>query len=143
MQKQSFFCAIALAALSVLVLSGCCHVQLYTEEAPAASAGNGYQVCASGTVRNSGYYLFNKYPLYTGHPDHPNRKDYHTFCDDITPEVNSAILLNAMRKQYKAETLTDVEHVETAWGYFSLWLVWRKSITTSAVGLKKAKNTRK
>ncbi len=126
--------------LVLFSLAGCCHVQIFTEPAVGNAADSGYQVVADGTVQNSGYYLFNKYPLYTGHPDHPNRKDYHTFCDDIRPEVNSAILLSAMKKQYKAEKLSNVEHFENSFGYFSLWLVWRKSIITTANGVKKLKN---
>ena len=126
--------------LCAAVLSGCCHAQVFTEPVPAdTKAPAGKQAVAYGSARNNGYYLFNKYPLYTGHTYNPNRKDYHTFHDDIKPQVNAAMLLRTMKQQYKAEELADVEHWETNYGYFSLWIIWRKTITTTAIGVKSIK----
>ena len=134
----------AIITIAALLAGGCCHVQVWTEPlTPAAQPVPGsMQPVAYGRAMNSGYYLFNTWPIYTGHPAYPNRKDYHTFNDDIRPSVNADILLNAMRKQYKAEQLTEVEHRESSWGYFSLWILWRKTIITSATGVKKTPETK-
>ena len=131
-------------AAAVVLLTGCSHVQVSTTPFDANTpAQNGYQPTAYGTARNSGYYLFNIFPLHTGHPEHPNRKDYHAFHDDIRPGVNANILQSEMRRLYKVDKLVNVEHSESSWGYFSLWLVWRKTITTTAVGVKNVSDSKK
>ena len=133
------FYQIAAFAAAAIILNGCCHVQVHTEPVttPDNPVPSEYQVVSYGKVNNSGYYLFNVLPIYTGHPGHPNRKDYRAFNDDIRPQVNAAILMSEMQRLYKAEKLADVEHQESSWGYFSLWILWRKNITTTAVGVKK------
>lgn len=129
---------LCLFAVSIAVFTaGCNHVQVATQPFPAnAKEQNGFKPLAYGTARNCGYYLFNVIPLHTGHPRHPNRKQYHAFHDDIRPAVNANILQNEMRRLYKADQLVNVKHTESSWGYFSLWLVWRKAITTTAIGVK-------
>ncbi|MBE6368197.1 MAG: hypothetical protein E7052_09875 [Lentisphaerae bacterium] len=123
------------------LLSGCCHAEVFTEpcleKRPAADA-DGMVPVGSGRAYNSGYYLFNVWPLYTGHPGNYNRKDYHSFQDDIQPSRNASMLLRELQKKYKAEKLSDIEHTESSWGYFSLWIVWRKTICTSATGMRSA-----
>ena len=135
------FSVMFLAVLAAIIFNGCCHSQVFTEKLSAATpAPAGKQAVAYGRAQNSGYYLFNVLPIYTGHPYHPNRKDYRAWHDDIKPEVNAGTLLYSMKSLYDAEELADVEHQESSWGYFSLWILWRKTITTTAVGLKTIKN---
>ena len=119
------------------ILSGCCHSEVFTDPVKVQKAERGELVpAATGTARNFGYYLFNTWPIYTGHAGKYNRHDYHTFHDDITPERNSAMLLDAMKKLYGVQELAEVEHSQSSFGFFSLWIIWRKNITTTAVGLK-------
>lgn len=133
--------ALLIAGTAAIVLSACSHSQVFTEPLDANTpAPAGMQAVAYGRAQNSGYYLFNVLPLHTGHPYHPNRKDYRAWHDDIKPEVNAGTLLYSMKSLYDAEELADVEHQESSWGYFSLWILWRKTITTTAVGLKTIKN---
>ena len=121
----------------IIVLSGCCHSEVFTTPIPQQQKQPGELVpAASGTARNCGYYLFNTWPLYTGHPDKYNRHDYHTFHDDITPERNTAMLMDAMKRLYGVDKLANIEHSQSSWGFFSLWIIWRKNISTTAVGLK-------
>ena len=132
--------ALLSAGAAAVMLSACSHSQVFTEPLQANTpAPAGMQAVAYGRAQNSGSYLFNMIPLHTGHPYHPNRKDYRAWNDDITPEVNAGMLLNSMKRLYDAEKLTDVEHRESSWGYFSLWIIWRKTISTTATGLKKLK----
>lgn len=142
MKKSMFHQAAAglLVLLAAGMFCGCCHTEVATDPIIANKASVGMTVpVASGTARNSGYYLFNIWPIYTGHPEKYNRHDYHAFYDDIKPEVNSAMLLNAMRKLYGAEKLVQVEHTQGEVGFFSLWIVWRRYITTTAIGMKTLK----
>ena len=129
--------ALLIAGTAAIVLSACSHSQVFTEPLDANTpAPAGMQAVAYGRAQNSGYYLFNVLPLHTGHPYHPNRKDYRAWHDDVNPEVNAGMLLYSMKQLYGAEQLADVEHQESSWGYFSLWIVWRKTIYTTATGLK-------
>lgn len=131
---------IAVCVIAVLS-AGCSHSQVFTEPLPADTpAPQGMQAVAYGRAQNCGYYLFNRWPLHTGHPYHPNRKDYRAWHDDVNPEVNAGMLLYSMKQLYDAEKLVNIEHQESSWGYFSLWIVWRKNISTTAVGLKPIKN---
>ena len=137
----SEFSVFFVVCLAVVLSAGCCHSQVFTEPLPADTpAPRGMQAVAYGRAQNSGYYLFNLWPLHTGHPYHPNRKDYRSWHNDITPEVNEGTLLASMKLLYEADRLINVEHQESAWGYFSLWIVWRKTVSTTAVALKPIKN---
>ena len=139
MKNKIQYILILAAAGITMFLSGCCNAVVYTREADAQMQErrvDNLQPIATGEASNSGYYLFNTWPIYTGNPEQYNRKDYHSFFDDINKGRNSSLLLNAMQRQYKVERLHDVEHQETSSGYFSLWIVWRKNIRTTALGLK-------
>lgn len=142
--KTFFNLAAVLSASAILFgISGCSHAQVWTEPISDAAIVDGMQPAAFGSASNSGYYLFNIWPLHTGHPGHPNRKDYHAFCDDIRPGRNLSMLQYELQRQYKVEKLVNVEHQESSWGYFSLWLVWRKTIRTTAIGLRSVKKQKK
>ena len=135
---------IAILLSTGAVLSGCCHAETFVEKIPTnIPPRNGMQPVAVGKAYNSGYYLFNTWPIYTGDPVKFDSKDYHSFHDDIRPDRNANMLLRSMQKRFKAEKLVDVEHSTSSWGYFSLWIIWRKTISTSAVGVKHIKADKK
>ena len=138
--KSAIFAAAAWCGWSVAMLTGCCHAE-YTlcpapEEIPAPA---GYRAAVTGSAVNSGYYLFDRWALYAGNMNRPNSSAYTAFRDNVRPDRNTEMLQNAMRRHYHVEKLEQVEHQEQSWGYFSLWLVWRRSITTTAVGLERLK----
>ena len=136
MKPTAVFSA-AWTALTVVTLAGCCHAEYTLRPVPeGVPAPEGYKVVAAGTARNSGYYLFNRWALYSGHPLYPNTGDYRAFRDDIRPDRNAQMLLTAMRRHCGAEKLEHAEHQEQSWGYFSLFLVWRRTIVTTAVGVR-------
>ncbi len=130
----------AAAAILAAALAGCCSAEYSIDPVPDGTiTPAGYQAVATGTAYNSGYYLFNTWALSAGHTGRPNTHDYRSFRDNVRPDRNSDMLLEGMRRLYKADRLADVRHTESAWGYFSLWIVWRRTIATSAIGLKKVK----
>ena len=141
MKKLNFLIIAAVFASFAALLGGCCHAEVfleaYPQKAPASTEPGTMVPAVTGRAYNSGYYLFNIWPIYTGHPEHYNRKDYHSFWDDIRPSRNATMLLQAMQKKYKVEKLTEVEHSESSWGCFSLWIIWRKTITTTAIGMRR------
>ena len=139
MKNKIQYILILAAAGITMFLSGCCNAVVYTREADAQMQErrvDNLQPIATGEASNSGYYLFNTWPIYTGNTARYNRKDYHSFYDDITPGRNSSMLLNDMQKKFNVKQLAEVEHQESSWGWFSLWIVWRKNIRTTAIGLR-------
>ena len=117
---------------------GCCSADYELEAVPEhAAVSPGYQAVAFGRAENRGYYLFDRWALYAGDTRWPNRHEYTAFRDNVRPDRNAEMLLSAMRRHGRAEKLERVEHQERSWGYFSLWLVWRRTITTTAVGVRK------
>lgn len=127
----------AAAACSGMILAGCCHAEYTLRRAPDdVPAPEGGRVVVTGSARNSGYYLFNCWALYAGNCLRPNTGDYRSFRDNVRPDRNAQMLLTAMRRHYGADQLVHTEHQEQSWGYFSLWLVWRRTIVTTAVGVR-------
>ena len=125
-------------ALCGAILGGCCSADYELEPVPENTAAPaGYRAVAAGSASNRGYYLFNRWALYAGNTRRPNSHDYTSFRDNVRPDRNAEMLLAAMRRHCRAEKLERVEHQEHSWGYFSLWLVWRRTITTTAVGVRR------
>ena len=134
MKNKFRYILFSAAAAAAAILSGCCHAEVVLRPAPPEVSSQrieNMQPVVMGEAVNRGYYLFNTWPIYTGDPLKYNRKDYHSFFNDITKGRNSSMLLGAMQRGYQ------IEHSESSWGYFSLWIIWRKTIVTKAVGLKK------
>ena len=131
---------------AVVFLNGCCHAQVTTAPAGAPLKDqviDNMSPVAIGQASSSGYYLFNTFPLYTGNPEKYNRKDYHSLRDDLNFNTTTTILLKEMRRKYGAEELIEVVNTESSWGWFSLWIVWRRVVTTQAIGVKTVTPERK
>ena len=129
--------SILLAVWLLTIVSGCSHTEVFIEPLPPDTAAiDNQQPVAAGTAYNSGYYLFNTWPIYTGNPNKPNRKDYRSFHDDIRPDRMSTLLILSMQHKYKVDKMINIEHEQSSWGWFSLWIVWRKTIRTSGIGVK-------
>ncbi|MPN51416.1 hypothetical protein SDC9_199061 [bioreactor metagenome] len=127
---------LAMAAAAML-LGGCCSAEYALDPAPeGTTVAEGYRAVAVGTATNSGYYLFNLWPIVSGHSGRPNAHDYRFFRNNITPARNAEMLQEGMNKVYRAEKLEQVESRVQCWGYFSLWLVWRRTISTTAIGVR-------
>ena len=127
------------AVFMAAMLSGCCHATVSArtlDKEMQSKRIDNLQPIAYGEASNTGYYLFNTWPIYTGDPTEYNRKEYHSLYDDIKPGRNASMLLNAMQKKFNVKQLAQIEHHESSWGWFSLWIVWRKNIRTTAIGLR-------
>ncbi len=139
MKKILSVVAVVFLLVALVLTNGCCHTQVFTEPAFASlkkQTLDNQQPVAVGRATSTGYYLFNTWPLYTGNPENYNRKDYHSFYDDLNFTTTSSVLLKEMRRRYGAEKLVNVSNSESSWGWFSLWIVWRRVVTTNAVGVK-------
>lgn len=137
MKKHIFLTALA---LSGLFFSGCATSTVkFTPPLPEQTAAAPENIEVVGNVKGSnwGLFLFNcKYlPLASGNYRRPDTKDYHLCSNWIKPGYMREMLLTRAKKE-GADHLRDVEIQQDSTGYFSLFIVWRRDISGSAVAAK-------
>ncbi|MCL1920690.1 MAG: hypothetical protein FWG50_06370, partial [Kiritimatiellaeota bacterium] len=111
--------------------TGCATVQTARNFGGMAVDG-GNRPIATVVAENYGYYLFGTIPLISGTPTHPNATSCRLFEETVTLQNNLAMVSQAVKAE-KGSQLANVKTTEEWTGAFSLWLVWRKIIFTSAV----------
>ena len=126
---------VALAA-PILITAGC-NTSVVTMLPPAEgqTSSSGERVVANLEGSNWGIFLFYYIPLWSGNPNRPNRRDYVT-CRNRIENKYTDMMLKGWAKQLKAE-VEDVEITESSTGFFSLWILWRRSQHATAVAVKK------
>ena len=103
--------------------------------AEGQTSSSGERVVANLEGSNWGIFLFYYIPLWSGNPNRPNRRDYVT-CRNRIENKYTDMMLKGWAKQLKAE-VEDVEITESSTGFFSLWILWRRSQHATAVAVKK------
>lgn len=126
-----------LAALVILGLAGC-NTSTVTMLPPAEgqTSSSGAKVAANLEAENWGIFLFYGIPLWSGHAGSPNRREYVIFGNRVK-EKYMDMMLRQWAKQMKAETIEDLEVRESSTGLFSLWILWRRNISATAVAVEK------
>ena len=126
-----------LAALVILGLAGC-NTSTVTMLPPAEgqTASSGAKAAANLEGENWGIFLFYWIPLWSGHPGSPNRREYVVFGNRVKGKYMD-MMLRQRAKQMKAETIEDLKVRESSTGVFSLWILWRRSISATAVAVEK------
>lgn len=81
---------------------------------------------------NRGLYLFYGIPLWSGKPNRPNKRDFDTFQHHLR-DCDMIELLDRRRDFLGAETLEDVQIRHSSSGWWSLWILWHRSSSGSAV----------
>ena len=131
-------------AAAVLLTGGC--VRTSTLEWTPAQAGDvsssGKEVAYHLKARNCGLYLFNFIPIWSGKVSRPNRKDYELW-EDMVNEWDMRRLLDRKLEQLGASHVEDVKMSSYSSGAWTLWIFWKKSMTASAVAIKKAPEPKK
>lgn len=102
-------------------------------EGQTSSAGS--RVVANLEGSNWGLFLFYYIPLWSGNPNRPNRRDYITFRNRIENKYTAG-MLRGWAGQMKAD-VEDIQISDSSTGLFSLWILWRRSQTATAVAVKK------
>jgi len=120
----------ALLALAWM-LAGCATVQTAKNFGGLTVDGAARPV-ATVAVENYGYYLFGAFPLIAGDPAHPNAETCRLFEDTVTLQNNMAMLSQTVRKE-RGRKLANVKTTEDWRGAFSLWILWRKTLATTAL----------
>lgn len=121
----------ALLALAGLAASGCATMQTARDFGGMAVDGGACPV-ATVVAENYGYYLFGVFPLISGAPDYPNANYFTLFGETVTLQNNLGMLAQAVKAE-RGGKLANVKTVEDWTGSFSFWIVWRKTLLTSAV----------
>lgn len=126
-----------LAALVILGLAGC-NTSTVTMLPPAEgqTSSSGAKVAANLEAENWGMFLFYWIPLWSGYPGSPNRREYVVFGNRVK-EKYMDMMLRQRAKQMKAETIEDLKVRESSTGLFSLWILWRRNISATAVAVEK------
>ncbi len=123
----------------LFALCGCTTSKLVATkpyEDQISSAGNPVVANVKGEI--NGLYLFYCIPLWSGEPWHPNERDYDTFTNYVTPAYMSRMLDN-YRRRHKYDAVEDLEIRRVNRGWWSLGILWVRSIYGSALMTKKTK----
>jgi len=129
----------ALLAAALLAVTGCStSVMTMQPPVPGQTSTTGRTVVMNLKAENRGLYLFNCIPLISGNPWRPNREDYYVFQDRLEEKYMDA-MLRCRAERLKADDVEDMKIEEHSTGFFSLWTVWRRSMTATAVAVEKKK----
>ena len=120
-------CALALVGLA----SGCATVQV-AQHFDGVVVDGGAKPIATVAAENYGYYLFGTFPVISGTPGRPNANACQLFDETVTVQNNLAMVSNAV-KLGPGRKLANVKTTEEWTGSFSLWILWRRTIFTSAL----------
>ena len=124
-------------ALLVLFCAGCAHTSTLEWQEPAANqlSSRGNPVVQNVTAVNRGMYLFNLIPLWSGYPTRPNRHEYKVFQDTLD-RANMRRMMDVHLDKWGADRVEDVEIKTSSSGAFSLWIIWRRTMTATGVAVK-------
>ncbi len=132
-------CRIFCAVLAVLIIgcTGCSHTSTLSWETPVPGqrSSKGNQVMWNLTAVNRGMYLFNLIPLWSGYETRPNRHEYKIGQNMLTRPAMRR-MMDVHLDKWKADRVEDVKISESASGAFSLWIVWRRTMTATGVAVK-------
>jgi len=120
---------IALALLGMV--PGCATVQTAKRFAGVPVDGASQPV-ATVAVENYGYYLFGTIPLIAGAPAYPNADTCRLFQDTVTLQNNLTMIAQTVKAE-NGKKLANLKTTEEWTGSFSLWILWRKTLATTAL----------
>lgn len=125
-------------AAAMLIAAGCNTSEVFMQPAvPGQTGSDGTKAVANLEASNWGLFLFYWIPLWSGNPSFPNRRDYAMF-DNRVQERFMEKMLRTRAQQLKADRIEDLKIRESSTGFFSLWILWRRSMRATAVAVGKA-----
>lgn len=126
-----------LAAIMIVAATGC-NTSTVTMLPPAEdqTGPSGAKAVANLEAENWGLFLFYGIPLWSGHSGSPNRREYVIFGNRVRPK-DMDMMLRQRAKALKAGDVEDVKIKESSTGFFSLWILWRRNISATAVAVEK------
>jgi len=113
------------------MLAGCATVQT-AKNFGGLMVDGGAKPIATVAAENYGYYLFGSIPIIAGNPTYPNADTCRLFQNTVTIQNNMAMVAQVVKME-NGRKLTNVRTTEDWTGSFSLWILWRKTIATTAL----------
>jgi len=127
--KRALWMTAAVAFLCMA--SGCATVQT-AKRFNAVTVDGAAKPIATVAVENYGYYLFGVIPLIAGAPQYPNADTCRLFEDTVTVQNNMAMLSQTVKLE-NGKKIANVATTEDWTGAFALWILWRKTLATTAL----------
>jgi len=113
------------------MFAGCATVQT-AKNFGGLMVDGGAKPIATVAAENYGYYLFGTIPIIAGNPAYPNADTCRLFEDTVTIQNNMAMVAQTLKME-NGRRLANVRTTEDWSGSFSLWILWRKTIATTAL----------
>lgn len=129
-----------ICAVCCAVLAGGCVTSTvkHVRAEKGTTTADGRKVVAYMQGMNSGMFLFYYIPLWSGKENRPNRRDYDTFENHIERK-HMRKMLDIHAKKLGGDGVEDVKIHTASSGFWSLWILWKRSIHGTATVVKSKK----
>ena len=128
------------AALSLLA-AGCTTSVCRHYETDAVTGSSGRPAVAVVKGMNCGYFLFYGIPLWSGTPHRPNENEWDLWMNQVR-ERDIRRMLSLRAEQLGADDVDDVKIRETSRGWWTLWIVWRRTITGTGIAVRNVRENK-
>ena len=131
---------ILICAVCCALLAGGCATSVVThiKADPDAKSSGGAKAVAHMQGLNSGVFLFYWIPLWSGKENRPNRREYKTFQNRVEKK-HMRKMLDIHAKRLGGDSVDDVKIHTEASGFWSLWILWTRSVYGTATAVKTKK----
>ena len=124
-----------LSAVLSLLAAGCTTSVCRHYETDAVAGSSGRPAVAVVKGMNRGIFLFYGIPLWSGTPHRPNENEWDLWMNQVR-ERDIRRMLFQRAEQLGADDVDDLKIRETSSGWWSLWIVWRRTITGSGTAVR-------
>ena len=124
-----------LSAVLSLLAAGCTTSVCRHYETEMATGSSGRPAVAVVQGMNCGIFLFYGIPLWSGTPHRPNENEWDLWKNQVR-ERDIRRMLTVRAYQLGADDVDDLKIRETASGWWSLWIVWRRTISGSGIAVR-------
>ena len=131
---------ILICAVCCALLAGGCATSVVThiKAEPESKSSSGARAVAHMQGMNSGVFLFYWIPLWSGKENRPNRREYKTFQNRVeTKHMRKMLDIHARR--LGGDRAEDVKIRTESSGFWSLWILWTRSVHGTATAVKTKK----
>ena len=126
-----------LSAVLSLLAAGCTTAVCRHYDTEMAAGSSGRPAVAVIRGMNRGIFLFYGIPLWSGTPHRPNENEWDLWRNQVR-ERDIRRMLRQRAVQLGADDVDDVKIRETSSGWWSLWIVWRRTISGTGVAVRDA-----
>ena len=129
-----------ICAVCCAVLAGGCVTSTvtYIKAQPEEKNSEGKRVIAHMQGMNSGVFLFYWIPLWSGKENRPNNRDYDTFQNHVEKK-HMKKMLDIYARKLGANEVEDVKIHTKSSGFWSLWILWKRSVHGTGTAVKSKK----